>query len=345
MDPLSHVSIGRTLVASVLPRARTDRRLRGCVAAAVLGTLAPDLDALFMPFGWDVYLRVHEIGTHSLPGNAACALLTAAVVRLFARNTSLAMLFASAWIGAISHLLLDLLSGARLRPGWPAIDTVVSLPIVAMADPWLLAICVAGPVSLWVWRDNPGRTGRIALGATLAFLLVKSVVGVAAFTAYQSARDASSQPVLARVIEARWASLNRWHVFDRTTERLRAWRTRAGGPAVEVFFWPIERETEPVRTSRSFSTVRNFLRVHHLGFAAVLPDGEGSSLVLWSDIRFCWDPTGPDAPMLEPIVRSEHGQRTIACALWFGGEIDADGLPVREIVKIGGFTQTRAIAR
>ena len=68
-----------------------------------------------MPFGWDRYLRVHEVGTHTIVGTLACALLTAAAVYVFARPTRYSVLALSAWIGAASHVLLDLLSSARLR--------------------------------------------------------------------------------------------------------------------------------------------------------------------------------------------------------------------------------------
>jgi membrane-bound metal-dependent hydrolase YbcI (DUF457 family) len=341
MDPVSHLSLGRTLVAVLTPRSSSDRRVRGTVAAGVLGTLAPDVDAIFMLAGWDLYLRVHEIGTHSLPGNAASALLTAAVVRPLVRGSSYPMLFVFAWIGALSHIALDLLSSARLRPGWPVIDTVVSLPVVAMADPWLLIFCASGPVAVWFWRRTPKKAAAIALACTAIFLAVKSVVGVRAFDGYRTARDRSPEPVDARVIEAKWASLGAWRVLDRTPSQLRAWQTTMG-PAIEILSWPLEPESETIRASRSLSTVRNFLHVHRLGFAGVFPQDDGRSRVLWSDLRFCWDPTKPNAPDLAPILQTSDGRRRLACALWFGGDLDAHGRPVREIVMIGGFTQTRA---
>jgi hypothetical protein len=144
-----------------------------------------------------------------------------------------------------------------------------------------------------------------------------------------------------RVIEAKWASLTTWHVFDRTASHVRAWSADSDS-AHEELSWPLAPETTPVSTSRSLSTVRNFLRAHDLGFAVTLPQGDGRTLVLWSDIRFCWDAAAPDARTLEPIARAASGEERIACALWFGGELDHDGRPRLEIVKVGRFTQTRA---
>ncbi len=122
---------------------------------------------------------------------------------------------------------------------------------------------------------------------------------------------------------------------------MRAWSAGSGG-AHEEFSWPLAPETTLVSGSRSLSTVRNFLRAHDLGFAVTLPRGDGRATVLWSDIRFCWDAAAPNPRTLEPIVRSASGEERIACALWFGGELDRDGRPQLEIVKVGRFTQTRA---
>ena len=140
MDPLSHAAFGSTLIGAVTSNQLEPARCAACVVAAALGSLAPDLDAALMPFGWDRYLRAHEVGTHTIVGTLACAPVTAAAVRFFSRPGSYWRLTLSAWIGAASHVLLDLVSGARLRPGWPLIDTAVSVPLVAMADPWLLAL-------------------------------------------------------------------------------------------------------------------------------------------------------------------------------------------------------------
>ena len=345
MDPLSHVSFSRTLIGALTSTRRRGHPQRGWVAAAVLGALSPDLDAVLMPFGWDRYLRAHEIATHTLVGTILCAIATAAVVYLFTRPTRYSRLALSAWIGAASHVLLDLLSGARLRPLWPLVDTVASVPLVAMADPWLLALSVAGAMAFWTLGRSRGyRAGVAVLALTAVFLVAKATLGLSAFSRYRSASERSGEVVLARVVEARWASLNTWHVFDRTASRLRSWTDGAAG-AHEVLSWPVDAESAPVARSRSLSTVRNFLRAHELGFAVTLPRGEGGTLVLWSDIRFCWDAAVPDARRLEPVVQSANGHRRIACALWFGGELDADGRPRLEVVKVGGLTQTRAPAR
>ena len=95
MDPVSHVAFGRTLIALTRPGSTAS----GTIGAAMLGSLTPDIDAAFMPFGWDRYLRVHEIGTHSILGALACAALTAGVIWPARRETRFTWLLGGAAIG------------------------------------------------------------------------------------------------------------------------------------------------------------------------------------------------------------------------------------------------------
>jgi membrane-bound metal-dependent hydrolase YbcI (DUF457 family) len=354
MDPVSHAALGRTLFAAI---ASTPRSTRAPLVAAVLGSLSPDLDFVLMPFGWDIYLRAHEIFTHTVIGTLCCALATGAAVRLFARRSHYRPLVRAAWLGASSHVFLDVVSGARLRPGWPATDAVASLPLVAMADPWLLMLCLAGPVGLitarW-WRSRGAdraqraepaaadkRVALASLAAIAVFLLVKGGLGFLAVSAYDSARTSSGEAIWTRAVEAQWASLHAWYVFDRRPTFLRSSRVTASGHVDEVLRWPLEPETAAVTASRSLPTVRNFLRIHDLGFAVSSAERDGRVRVLWSDIRFCWDPAEPDAPAMTSDLRAESGGGAIACALWFGGDFDAAGRPLRQVVKVGGLTQTR----
>src|SRR5436190_2037287 len=127
MDPVSHVVLGRTLIV-VLERPDRARFGVNAGAAAILGALSPDIDSVLMPVGWDIYLRVHEVGTHSVLGVVAVGCAAAALVRLFARQAHYRGLAAAAVVGALSHLGLDVLSGARLHLLWPFADLKFALP-------------------------------------------------------------------------------------------------------------------------------------------------------------------------------------------------------------------------
>jgi membrane-bound metal-dependent hydrolase YbcI (DUF457 family) len=334
MDPFSHAALGRTL-AALGPE---DRGRRALAVAATLGALAPDLDAVFMPFGWDVYLRVHEIGTHAAIGTLGCAILTAAIVRSFARSTPFALLAGAAWLGSASHVLLDLLSSARIRVLWPFIDRQVSIPLVAMADPWLATLLVAGVAATLLIRGSR-RLAGIGLALCAIFLAAKAVLAARAVGAYREANDAGPG---ASIVQARWAALDEWHVFDRSGNRLRQWlATAAPRGARLVMSWPVGSDSGRVAASKQFPVVRNFLRAHQLVFATTLARPDRREWVLWSDIRFCWNPDRDGAPAADPIVEADGAK--LACALWFGVEFDDRGRPRQQIVQIGRFMQTRGV--
>jgi len=347
VDPLSHAALGRTLAALVWGKTRirpgSDRdqtSIRGpsrVTAAAVIGALSLDVDLAVSPFGWDRYLRVHEIGTHSAIGTIACGLLTATVVRFFTPAARWPALFLSAWLGAASHLLLDLVSSARSRVLWPFTEWQVSIPLVAMADPWLGAILIAALPTLWLTRRRHRILAAGILTIATAFLAVKGLRGVRAVDTYRAAPESSS--VLSYNVEARWASLDEWYVFDRTDQHVRSWRIRADRLPQLILQWPVNAVDEAVAASQAFSAVRNLRHVHDFAFPVRFPRSAGGGRVLWSDIRFCWSGREPGVRQLEPVA--VLGDQRMSCAFWAGVDFDRAGHPIAQIVRIAGFTQTR----
>jgi membrane-bound metal-dependent hydrolase YbcI (DUF457 family) len=322
MDPVSHVICGRAAAALFH---REGGRRGEAAAAAILGALAPDVDFVLMPIRWDVYLRLHEVATHSLAGAALLACTAAGLVRLFSSRTRYTVLAAAAAAGAFSHLVLDILSGGRLRLLWPLIGTRVSIPLVAMADPWLLAIFIAGAVALSLRRVRQRQTAALVLAAAAAFLVIKGMLLV------NARRAAHAQGLTPQAVEARWGSLTDWYVFERQPHALRTWLVDARGtPAQPLLTVPLAAESPLVTASRSLEVVRNFLTVHELGFVEERPGAPHQTEVRWSDIRFCWQQgAGDPAP---------------SCALWFGGMFDSQGRLLSEQVRIGGRVQTRTPA-
>ena len=327
MDPLTHIVLGRAVVAA----ADTDGpAARGVAAAAILGALAPDIDICVALFGWDRYLRVHEVGTHSLVGALAMAVFTAAGVRFAMgpvgpgtrprhRIGARDALLAAAAAGAMSHLALDLFSGARIRAGWPLVQQRVSLPLVAMADPWLIGICVAGLLALWPGRRRLRPVARAIVVATAIFLAFK---GALLHRALRMSPLTTTLPA----VEAQWGSLTNWSIFERTPTSVRAWAVSSRDrPAVLWLSEPLGPDTPLVKASRSLATVRNFLDVHAFSFPVERRAADGRTEVLWSDLRYCW--------------RENDG--STGCGVWAGGIFGADGRGLMQVVKIGAVVQTR----
>ena len=334
---------------------------RGVAAASMLGALAPDVDALFMPIGWDVYLRVHEVGTHSMLGTLPVALAVAWVVRatgaarLFSRVATKpfatpTVLFVAAWLGALSHLALDVVSGARTKVAWPLLDARTHVPLVAMAEPWLAGLFVIGILTLVLARERRRAAAIALLTAVAAVLTVKSLW---LFEAVRTLDPVDTAHVERQVIEARWATLREWSVFRRTDATLQHIVIQPGrapmllatvstGPA-----GPTTAESPVVARSRSLDTVQNFLAVHELPFAREAANERGETDVLWSDIRFCRPAAARPDPNAGPptwsvaMSTSDRDRLLMACGLWFGGTYDRMGRALRQWVRVGSWLQTR----
>lgn len=316
MDPVSHVIFGRTLV-------ELDRQGRlgaGAAAAAMLGALSPDIDVLAVSQGWDVYLRIHEVGTHSILGAAIVGSSAGTLVYALHSGARCTALVAAGAAGALSHITFDIVSGAKIRLGWPLLDGRASVPLVAMADPWLIAICAAGAFGLWMLRRRAFLVATTVVVAMTSFLTLKGLLMAMAMPQWRAAT--AGDTIVAHAVEASWSSLTKWEVSDRTPSALRKWRADPAGSPELLFSIPLRTDAPLVEASRSFDTVRNFLHVHDLGFAVASQVDDGTE-VLWSDIRYCWSAS--------------------ECALWFGGIFDRDGRPVRQVVHVGAWRQTRPV--
>jgi membrane-bound metal-dependent hydrolase YbcI (DUF457 family) len=332
VDIISHLAFGRVLLP-LLQRPAIDR---GLSAAVVIGSIAPDVDAVLMPTGWDRYLLWHQRGTHALVGTMIDAIVLAAILRFVLRAPPAARfqhLAFAAWVGCLGHILLDLISGGTIRVFAPFWTTAFGVAWMEMADPMLAIPIVSAAIAMRVWR---ARAWRIAI-ATL--LLLAAIVGVKelsrqrALHAYQQAIASRGEATTtSSAIEAAWGSMTRWWVFDHAGRQLRVWEVDARRGDVRLRF---ARDASPangspktmelIEKSEQLETVRHVHQVFDvpsLTLVELRANGSGTD-VLWSDIRFC----GPSF-----------------CALWFGGSFDASGCVREEVVIIGTVRQTRAPA-
>ncbi len=338
MDPVSHLLFARML-AALRDERHTSRAL---VVATTAGGMAPDVDAVLMGAGWDIYLRWHEAGTHSLVGTLATAVLTAAVVRYGARDTPWPALILAAWVGTLSHVVFDLVSSATLQPFWPLSSWRLTAPVVAMADPLAIACLLAGAAALYVWPRRPRQAAMVALTLLAVLCAAKLVTRSWATAVY---RQASGPEVVRTGTEAAWGSWRDWLFFDRTaTGDVRAWSVDGWSGVPHLRFTQATREGTDVALAsrRQFATARNFAQVHPYAFVTREPR-EGGHVVFWSDARFCWtadEAADPQEGVPHQDVRPPW--TPLRCAMWFGGSLDRDGQPVEALVWLGGHLQRRS---
>jgi membrane-bound metal-dependent hydrolase YbcI (DUF457 family) len=327
VDVVSHLAFGRALVAFAHTPPATNRR--ALTAAIIVGAIAPDMDAVLMPFGWDRYLVWHERGTHTLFGILIVAALLASLLRFVIQpilkrpRTPWRLVWLAAIAGCASHLLLDGVCGGSLHPLWPVTDARLSFSLVGMADPLLAAPLLLFLIVAAIWRRRAFALAGILLGVMTAVLAMKVVSRQMALRAY--AREVPR--VAERTIEARWASVGEWYVYDRLGPIVRVWQVDAGTGRTELY---LQRELHPhgdndvalIEASTRLDTVRRARGLFEFVFPEVITREDGTVDVLWSDIRFC---------------------RKAACDLRFGGRFDREGRAIEQVVLIGTVRQTRPV--
>jgi membrane-bound metal-dependent hydrolase YbcI (DUF457 family) len=341
VDVVSHLTFGRALVAlsqhlSKRPGAGDPppARRRALSAAIIVGAIAPDLDAVLMPFGRDRYLVWHERGTHTFLGILLVAALLASLLRFVIQplwkrpRTPWRLLWLAAIVGCASHLLLDAVCGGSLHPLWPLTDARLTFSLVGMADPLLAIPLVLFLIVAAIWRR---RAFELAMGVLIVMTVVlgaKAVSRREALRAFDQRRPSSST----RAIEARWASLSEWYVYERDETAVRTWEVDARSGRIDLY---IERPAMPsggnggsggraalIEASNQLDTVKRARSLFEFNFPEVIPRQDGTFDVLWSDIRFC---------------------RPDACDLRFGGRFDGAGRALEQVVIIGQIRQTRPV--
>ena len=316
MDPVSHLLFGRTVALTV----RRRPALTGVTAALVLGSILPDADAALAPRGFDLYLRAHASGTHSLLGAVVEALLLALVLRRLVTGSRVLPLLVASWAGIVGHLFWDLADGSDIKLFKPFSDAVLGWHLVAMGEPIVLVTLTAGVLVAWRWPARAQRSAAVALVLLGVLLAVKKTTQEWARARY--AESVVNDTPRAVAIAPSLGRLFAWTIYDRDGDRVRAWRVDGWSGAMTLAFEYRDAADAPaIRLSRELPVVRAFLGLSKTPFVRMERDGP-RSLVLWSDVSSC----------------SIRG-----CDVSFGGAFDRHTTPLYQLIRIGGFTQRRAV--
>lgn len=312
MDPISHALLGHA-IAQTTPAPRP----RGVVAALILGALAPDGDLVLVTQGFDVYLRAHAQGTHSLIGSPVDALIVATFLRLIVRHSQWRTLFLAAWAGVLSHIVSDLASGSDMAILWPFSPRFFGFHLFTMVEPLVLATLIVGVIVWWRWRTQARAIAGSVLAILISFTGLKYASKLRAEAVYARAVRLEA-PVVHRIRAMRGHILE-WWVHDRTANRVRAWDVEAFGDAAIVFERKDAEPSPAVDASRDLPSVRRFLTLDGVPFVRTERDDD-RTVVLWSDVRHC---------------------SADACDVSFGGTFDSSGRAINEIFQIGTLRKIR----
>jgi inner membrane protein len=316
VDPVSHLLFGRTVALTV----RRRPTLTGVTAALVLGSILPDVDAALVPQGFDLYLRAHSSGTHSLPATVVEALALAVVLRLLVTGSRVLPLLIASWVGIVGHIFWDLADGSDISLFRPFSDAVLGWHLLAMGEPIVLVVLGAAVLLSWRWPTYAPRSAAIAIVLLSVLLAVKKTTQEWAWTRYADTVVNGAPKIIA--IAPSLGRLFLWRIYDRDGDRVRAWSVDGRIGVVTLAFEFHDADDAPaVLLSRELPVVRAFLELSKIPFVRMERDGP-RLLVLWSDVSSC----------------SIRG-----CDVSFGGAFDRNTAPLYQLIRIGGFSQQRAL--
>jgi inner membrane protein len=316
VDPVSHLLFGRTVALSI----RRRPGLRGVTAALMLGSILPDADAALAPRGFDLYLRAHAAGTHSLLGTFVETCVLAVLLRRLVKGSRTLPLLVASWVGLAGHVFWDLADGSDINLFRPFCDAAFGWHLVAMGEPIVLIALAAAVLLAWRW---PARAPSFALAALVLLSLVlavkKTTQGWARTRYAESVVKERPGPIAVAPDVGR---LFAWTIYDRDGDRVRAWRVDGrSGPVTLAFEYRDAADAPEALLSRELPVVRAFLHLSKTPFVRIENDGP-RRLVLWSDVSSC----------------SSRG-----CDLSFGGSFDENMAPLYQLIRIGGFSQQRPL--
>ncbi|HYM09734.1 MAG TPA: metal-dependent hydrolase [Bryobacterales bacterium] len=181
MTPAAHLLSGY-LAGKGAPAGKAGRRR--VLAAALIGSIAPDLDVVPGLLGGWAGAGLHRGATHSFVGAAILAWLIAALLGRKERPLRLP-LFLAAWLGVLTHIFWDWLNPWGVIALWPwphsfrgnlvheADLYIMAILLLAAALAWrgkskaaVAALAISLPVYLavqWRWRDRARELAAVEL--------------------------------------------------------------------------------------------------------------------------------------------------------------------------------------
>jgi inner membrane protein len=331
MDTISQAALGVFTTDTFCRRALGPKNIAIGMAAGIL----PDLDVIVPQIVelaggnfYLTYLSTHRTWSHSLVMAPLLALLLAAActrLRLL-RGLRFSWMFLAAWLGIVTHILLDLCTSYGIELFWPLSRHRFAMYWVPEIDLFMLPLFSL--IMLAIFLRNARRRptsarlswiglaifgGYVALGAVLHHIVWQRFESTAAqsTTAIQTRRE----------VFPHLGSLMVWRVVEVSNEQLKITRFEAfaDGPMESSEVVNQNRELPPwLVASSSYATL------HHAasGFLWVQKDTSvaGDQRFVMQDVRFALSPT--DANGLIALAASRNSQGEVSCEVqsWFWGK-------------------------
>jgi len=285
MDIVSHGLAGFLVVRAASAPVRS-----AAAAAGLAGALGPDIDVVARLWDPLATISIHRVPTHSFLGGLVVAVVGGGLIRLIAGGR-LWRLAGLAYLGLLSHLLLDSSTPFGTALLWPVDSRRWSLGSLHMVDLFVGLILVAGLIPPRWYHRSPAVVARAAVVALVAYLLL-TVAVMKAVEARWSAVIAGQEEsgVRAAVVPA-FPGPFRWVGVAETPQAFQQsqfWVWAVGTSSGSRFAKTIDA---PAPAVGDHPAVRMFLEFARFPWRQTVKDGE-DWIVEYRDLAFADHPFG-----------------------------------------------------
>lgn len=297
MDTGSHLLIGATLagLAFLDPAVAQQSELAQAVLVGTLiGSHAPDFDTVTRLKGYAHYVRFHRGITHSLPAMLVWpALIAFPLAMAFGVMDSAASLYFWTMLAVMLHVVLDLFNAYGVQCLRPFSQKWHHLDILALYEPFLFVLHVAG---LAVWMFAGAAPGPLFLTVYLLSFVYIAVRGFHHHAMVKKVYACLQQEGVCHVLPGlHWF---RWQFVLETEDHFYTGKIRYGRVILQDIYRKGEQHPAAEATLGT-DGVRAFLHFAQRVHVKILEKQDGY-LVQWRDVRFWYDhklPFGVDVKL------------------------------------------------
>jgi inner membrane protein len=288
MDTGSHLLFGATLagLAHLQPAVQSDPTLSAAVlCAAMIGSHAPDFDAVFRIGGADAYFRQHRRWSHSLPALALWPLAIGPLTAwIFGCWPDVWLLTAWSLLAVVLHVALDLTNAYGVQCLLPLRRKWLHLDALCLTEPFLLMLHGGALIG---WLAAGGRRAGVICGFAWATTALYAAwrIGCHELAVRRIKKRFHGWKAVHALPDLRWF---RWHYVVQMEKEFRMGQLQGRRllPAATLPRESDEAAHECVRASRGVPHVQALLRFAKRAYFKWQAQPDGGYLVVWTDLRF-----------------------------------------------------------
>lgn len=251
----------------------------------MISSVAPDIDYAARIWGVETFLAYHRGPTHGVLALALAPGLMALIAAGFKREFF--YYYFVGFLGYGVHILMDLTNQYGTKALWPISDTMYSLDLIFIIDPYILIALSSALVLIKMRKD------KAVLIAATVFVLLACNVGLKYHLhekAMKNIRQQAGDYVVRRVSPFPASYLRWWFVVENHEE----YKTGMIDMLLsKVYFDRVfakPGDDQRIYKSRGIRTVKIFLDFARLPHASVENRADGASVVTWRELSFTFLP-------------------------------------------------------